>query len=468
MKTIEQSGRTDVTIRKIVADGITPIAAFATLRAAHPGVAFLFESAPGAGMSARHSIIGLGCRAEVQAVDGQIRTSIDGETLDHHGSAFDAAREMLRRLLPERETLIEMPFLGAYGAAAFEFSGYLERLPRLERGSDPMPDLHLVVPETLVVFDHFSHSVSIAALGEAAESVASGLVAELAEARISPLQRAARAGPLKARVPELPFSEAVERGREAILAGEAYQVVLSQGWEMEQRGDPFDAYRALRAINHSPYMFFLDLGWGQLFGSSPEVLVSLREHRARVRPLAGTRARSGDPEADRAIAARLRRNPKERAEHVMLVDLGRNDLGRVSEYGSVRVTELLGIESFSHVMHLVSDVVGNVREELDAFDVFGAVFPAGTVSGAPKIRAIELIAELEGRRRGFYAGSVGRFGFDGSLDACITLRSAHAYDGAYHLQAGAGIVAESASDREDQECLSKAAAVVAAISGADV
>jgi anthranilate synthase component I len=471
MKTIDQAAvpSTDVAIRKVVADGITPIAAFAALRAARPGPAFLFESAPGAGLSARYSIIGLGCRGQVRAVDGQVSADVDGVPAGNGASAFDAARDVLRRLRPPAAALAQSPFLGAYGAAAFEFSGYLERLPRLARGSDPMPDLHLVVPEALVVFDHFTHSVTVAVQSAGAgEAAADDLVAAIAEASIPPLRIEPRGGPLRAVAGSVPFIDAVERGREFILAGEAFQIVLSQRWEMEQLGDPFDAYRALRAINPSPYMFFLDLGWGQLFGSSPEALVSLQQRRARVRPLAGTRARNQDPEIDRMTAARLRRNPKERAEHVMLVDLGRNDLGRVCEFGSVRVTELLEVERFSHVMHLVSDVVGDVRSEHDAFDVFGSVFPAGTVSGAPKIRANELIAELEGRRRGFYAGAVGRFGFDGSLDACITLRSAHAYGGAYHLQAGAGIVAESASDQEDEECRSKAAAVVQALSGGDV
>jgi anthranilate synthase component 1 len=465
MRTIERTHGAGGAVRTIIADGITPIAAFASLRAARGGHALLFESSPGAGLSSRFSIIGLGVLGDVRASDGTIEASIGGTPLEVGGSAFDAGREVLRRLRPSPETLAQAPFLGAYGATGFEFAGYLERLPRLDRESDPMPDLHLVVPEVLIVFDHFAHTVTVAALGHNADRAAGEVSALLGNARIDPLVQQARSGPLKSVEARMPFRDAVEQGREAILAGEAFQIVISQKWELEQLGDPFDAYRALRAINPSPYMFFLDLGWGQLFGSSPEALVSLRGRRARVRPLAGTRPRSDDPEEDRVTAARLRRNPKERAEHVMLVDLGRNDLGKVSTYGSVRVTELLEIERFSHVMHLVSDVVGDVRPELDAFDVFGAVFPAGTVSGAPKIRAIELIAELEGKRRGYYAGSVGRFGFDGSLDACITLRSAHAYDGVYHLQAGAGIVAESASDREDQECRSKAAAVIAALSG---
>ena len=259
------------------------------------------------------------------------------------------------------------------------------------------------------------------------------------------------------------YHDAVNAAKAAIYDGEVFQVVLSQGRTIESDARPFDVYRALRSINPSPYMFFIDLGWGQLLGSSPEMLAKLEGRRAIVRPLAGTRARSEDPETDRKRDAELRRDPKERAEHTMLVDLGRNDVGRVCALGSVRVDEFMDVERFSHVMHLVSEVSGELRTELDAFDLMAAAFPAGTVSGAPKIRALELIAQLEGSRRGFYAGAVARFGFDGSFDSCITLRSMHAYGGAYHLRAGAGIVAASVPAREDEECRAKLGATLAAL-----
>ena len=450
---------------RLLADGVTPIAAFAALRGLRMGHSFLFESAPGAGQAARHSIIGLGARGELVADDDGVRVQIGAQTLpltEHSRDPRGAARELLGRLAPQEAGV--SPFLGAYGAAAYEFAGRFERLPILPRASDPMPDLHLVVPEVLVVFDHFSHELDIYALTpENGASVVRRVRDVLADARIAPLERGHE--PLiRAYVPgAVPYQAAVDQAKAAIDAGEAFQVVLAQRWEAPLTTLAFDAYRALRAVNPSPYMFFLDMGWGQLFGSSPEMLVACSAGEARIRPLAGTRPRGQDTIADARRARELRRDPKECAEHVMLVDLARNDLARVCEHGSVKVTEMLSVERFSHVMHLVSEVAGRLRREFDAFDAFAAAFPAGTVSGAPKIRAMELIAQLEGRRRGFYAGSVCRFGFDGSLDSCITLRSAHAYEGVYHCAAGAGIVSASLPACEDAECHAKADAVFTAI-----
>jgi anthranilate synthase component 1 len=259
------------------------------------------------------------------------------------------------------------------------------------------------------------------------------------------------------------YRAAVVAAKAAIYDGEAFQVVLSQGRTIASEAKPFDVYRALRSINPSPYMFFLEFGWGELLGSSPEMLAKLEGRRATVRPLAGTRARSDDADTDRKRAASLRRDPKERAEHTMLVDLGRNDLGRVCTAGSVQVHDFMDVERFSHVMHLVSEVSGQLEPGRDAFDLFAAAFPAGTVSGAPKIRALELIAQLEGLRRGFYAGAVLRVGFDGSMDSCITLRSMHAHGGAFHLRAGAGIVAASDPAGEDRECHAKLGAALDAL-----
>jgi anthranilate synthase component 1 len=323
-----------------------------------------------------------------------------------------------------------------------------------------------VVPHALVVFDHLTHEVEISASGPDSRALVRELSRRVSEARIDPLIRSASAQALALDAPAQPYATAVARAQAAIRAGEAFQIVLAQRFSAPLVAAPFDAYRALRSINPSPYMFFLDFGWGELFGSSPEVLVSLKEGRARLRPLAGTRPRATDPYEDRLRERELRHDDKELAEHMMLVDLGRNDLARACEYGSVGVTELLSVERYSHVMHLVSEVAGTVRAGCDAFDLFAAAFPAGTVSGAPKIRAMELIAQLEGKRRGFYAGSVCRFGFDGSLDACITLRSAHAYGGTYRCVAGAGIVSASDAAREDAECRSKAGALAAAIGAA--
>jgi len=454
-----------------IADGITPIAAYARLAPLGQGTSFLLESAPGAQQTARYSIIGIGALGEVRAVNGAVALRIgDRSERFAAGDALFACRTLLRRLEPAPDSGGRWRrFLGLYGAAAFEFSGYLERLPRLARGDDPMPDLHLVVPHAIVVFDHFTHEAATLALsgGDDGPRLADAVGDALDDATIAPLRRSTRCSAAlechNGNGRKLPYRDAVDRAKESIVAGDVFQIVLSQRWAVDADIEPFDAYRVLRAINPSPYMYFLELGWGRLFGSSPEALVRLDGRAASLRPLAGTRPRESDPDADRRAAARLVRDAKERAEHVMLVDLGRNDLGRACETGSVRVTDLLSVERFSHVMHIVSEVRGRLRDDRDAFDLFAAAFPAGTVSGAPKIRAMELIAELEGVRRGFYAGSVGYFGFDGSMDACITLRSAHYYDGAYHVAAGAGIVADSDAASEECECGHKAAAVMSAL-----
>ena len=462
-------GRT-VSVEVRIADAMTPIAAYARVAPLGHGTSFLLESAPGAQQTARYSIIGLGALGEVRAVDGAVEVRADGSAERYASSdALDACRDLLRRLRPVPDAGGRWRrFLGAYGAAAFDFAGYLERLPRLARGADPMPDLHFVVPEALVVFDHFTHEAATLVSSSSGRAVREDeLRAALDGTAVAPLRAASRCSIADERSEgasrRLGYRDAVDRAKESIVAGDVFQIVLAQRWAADADLEPFDAYRYLRAINPSPYMYYLELGWGSLFGSSPEALVRLDGGAARLRPLAGTRPRDADPEEDRRTAMRLLRDAKERAEHVMLVDLGRNDLGRACAAGSVRVTDLLSVERYSHVMHIVSEVCGTLRPDRDAFDLFAAAFPAGTVSGAPKIRAIELIAELEGVRRGFYGGSVGYFAFDGSMDACITLRSAHRYGGAYHVAAGAGIVADSDPAAEDRECAHKAAAVFAAL-----
>jgi anthranilate synthase component I len=461
--------------REFVADGITPIAAYSCASHVRPGPSFLFESAPGPSQTSRYSIIGLGTLGELIASEGAVSVR-EGRRREAFAApdVFEGARSLMRRMAPDSSGGLGVGrFLGAYGAAAFEFAGYVERLPRLRRNGDPMPDLHLIVPETVVVFDHFTHRMKLLTLadeagrvrddGDLVEALRAASIAPLATADLGPTAAGRSRADVSAAPTSGPFTAAVGCAKESIVAGEAFQIVLSQRWNVSGCARPFDVYRALRTINPSPYMFYLDLGWGALFGSSPEVLARLDGSRAMVRPLAGTRSRNPDPDEERRIAAQLKRDVKERAEHIMLVDLGRNDLGKTSVPGSVRVTDLLSVEYYSHVMHLVSEVRGVLQPGRDAFDLFAAVFPAGTVSGAPKIRAMELIAELEGVRRGFYAGSIGYFGFDGSMDTCITLRSAHYYGGSYHVQAGAGIVADSVPESEDRECRSKAGAVFAAL-----
>ncbi len=456
--------------RELLVDAVTPIGAFAAVASARPGPAMLFESAPGAGVGARRSLIALGSRGAMRAFDGEVTVSMDGDDRRRTDvSPVQAGRDLAAALRPGPEDVVRSPFFGFFGAAAHEFSAYLERLPALPRGGDPMPDLHLIVPETLIVFDHFTHRATITTLSgpDGTTRDDADIVEALTVPSLAPLA-ASSANEFTGRTSVGDddagrYCEAVNVAKAAIHDGEAFQVVLSQGRAIGSPANPFDVYRALRSINPSPYMFFLDLGWGQLFGSSPEMLAKLDGERATVRPLAGTRPRSDDPETDRRRATALRRDPKERAEHTMLVDLGRNDLSRVCAVGSVRVHEFMDVERFSHVMHLVSEVTGRLDQGRDAFDLFGAAFPAGTVSGAPKIRALELIAELEGVRRGFYAGAVLRIGFDGGMDSCITLRSVHAYGDLFHLRAGAGIVAASDAAGEDRECRAKLGATLEAL-----
>jgi anthranilate synthase component 1 len=456
--------------RELLVDAVTPIGAFAVLSSARPGPAVLFESAPGAGVGARRSLIALGARGAVRAFDGEVTIALDGEGPHAtHVSPLQAGRDLAAALRPEPQDVARSPFFGLFGAAAHEFSGYLERLPALPRGDDPMPDLHLVVPESLIVFDHHTHRATITTLSGPNGVLRddSDIVDALTHSKIAPFATS-HASDSNSALPKCEpdaerYCAGVDVAKAAIHDGEAFQIVLSQGRTIASSARPFDVYRALRSINPSPYMFYVDLGWGQLLGSSPEMLAKLDGGRATVRPLAGTRARSDDPETDRRRARALRRDPKERAEHTMLVDLGRNDLSRVCEVGSVRVQDFMDVERFSHVMHLVSEVTGRLEPDRDAFDLFSAAFPAGTVSGAPKIRALELIAELEGGRRGFYAGAVLRIGFDGGMDSCITLRSMHAYGGAFHLRAGAGIVAASDAAREDRECRAKLGATLDAL-----
>ena len=454
---------------EMLLDGITPIAAYASLRRAIPGPSFLLESAPGAGELARHSIIGLGAIGELVAARGNLRLLTPcGVKTFAAGQALEAARRLLRECAPADLHPAYRRFVGAYGIAAFEFAGYFERIATPSPQDADAPDLHLIFPAVVIVFDHYSHTTTIISLADDRTRANSTLRQRLARAWIPPLEAQAPPTELRAVRERLGYQSIVTSAQEAITAGEVFQVVLSQRWLAAAGTDPFPTYRRLRSINPSPYMFFLEFDERVLLGSSPEMLCKLEGRHARLRPLAGTRPRSASPEQDRQAARELRRDPKERAEHVMLVDLGRNDLGKVCEYGSVGVTELLQVERYSHVMHLVSEVQGTLAQDRDALDLFAATFPAGTVSGAPKIRAMQLIGQLENRRRGYYGGSVVRFGIDGSLDACIVLRSAEVHRGVASVAAGAGIVANSVPAVEDAECKAKARAVARALGAVEV
>ncbi len=321
-----------------------------------------------------------------------------------------------------------------------------------------MPAAYVAIPRSWLTFDHFSDELTVSTWGASAadaDNAIDAYIARLLAERPSLPHPVRACGATEASLTRAEFLDRVGKIQRYILDGEVYQLQLAIRFRAPFEGTAFDLYRAIRSINPSPYMFYVDAPFGQLLGASPEFLVRLEGQRARIRPLAGTRPRGKEEAQDAAIAEELLTNEKERAEHVMLVDLGRNDLGSVCSYGTVRVTELMQIERYSHVMHIVSDLIGDLRPDRDAFDLFAAGFPAGTVTGTPKIRAMQLIDELEPEARGFYAGSVGRWARNGDFDSCITLRSVHVKDGVAYWQAAAGIVADSDPAAEYDEVLHK-------------
>jgi anthranilate synthase component 1 len=368
------------------------------------------------------------------------------------------------------------------GYLGYETARFYDRMPAAPRPGLGLPDAVFLLADTVVIFDHVKRRLLVVANAhvrgdpetayeraiDKIEAVVSRLNRAIDQQPIVPVTGDGSGGTWESNFRQPDFEAAVQKAKEYISAGDIFQGVVSQRLSRGTEAEPFTIYRALRMMNPSPYMFYLKLpGDLYLIGSSPEMLVRLEDGRAELRPIAGTRPRSADPVRDEALAQELLADPKERAEHVMLVDLGRNDLGRVCRYGSVRVPEQMVIERYSHVMHIVSGVEGELRPELDAFDLMAAVFPAGTVSGAPKIRAMEIIAELEQERRGPYAGAVGYFGYSGNMDTCIAIRTIVMHGGVAHVQAGAGIVADSDPTREYYETLSKAQALLEAITMAE-
>ncbi len=427
--------------RTIPSDVLTAIGAYLELR--QPGASCMLESVEHGGRLSRYSFIGL----DYAAV----------ETFDAGAGLYDRVRAFVGAHRVDEDGG-EAPLGGALLAFAYDAARPAARLPARPPSPPAMPDAYVAIPATWLIFDHFVHALTIWGSGEDAGEIERRLDGYVARLLSAP---ARLPGPVRARGP---MSRSIERDRYLELAarvkghivdGDVYQLQLGIRFGADLEGTPFDLYRALRRRNPSPYMFFVESPFGQLLGASPEFLVRLEGRKARIRPLAGTRSRGADDENDARIAAELLSDPKERAEHVMLVDLGRNDLGSVCEYGSVRVDELLQIERYSHVMHIVSNVVGSLRAEYDGLDLFRAGFPAGTVTGTPKVRAMQLIDELEPASRGFYAGSIGRWSFGGDFDSCITLRSIHVRDGRAWWQASAGIVADSDPAAEYDEVLHK-------------
>ena len=455
-------------VKRIPADTETPVSTY--LKVARGPWSFLLESVEGGTRWGRYSLVGFDPFLVFEARGGEAVVRRGGSAEAAVGDPVAA----LRRLIAEHRTprLPDLPRLlgGLVGYVGYGAARLFERLP--EPGPDPvgLPDLRLFAPRKLLAFDNVSKSLDILVLVPSAEGMAGyerarAEIDAILESLRRPLPEEAVFPPpapppkLEPVIPRERFEAMVGLAREAIFSGEAIQIVLSQPFEGPTRVDPFTAYRALRALNPSPYLFYVAMGEETLVGASPEVMVRVEGSRALVRPIAGTRPRGADAAEDGALERELLADAKERAEHVMLVDLGRNDLGRVARAGAVRLDESFVVERYSHVMHLVSTVSAELRDGVDALDVLGATFPAGTVSGAPKVRAMELIAEWEPRERGVYAGAVGYLGFDGNLDTCIAIRTMVFHGGKVYLQAGAGIVADSDPAREYEETLHKSEAL---------
>ena len=467
--------------RELLADQETPVSAYERLRRHFAGApTFLLESVEGGEHIARYSFLGgaprclfrsFGRRVELDYSDGRHEVKEDVD-------ALETLRGIMAKFTPVPDPALPRFFGGAVGYIGYDAISQFE--PRVPLSKGPglgWPDIAMGITDTILIFDHTRHTLKVVANvhvetdAGAAYDAAVGRIDALCKALTLPLPHQLldvndRPAPAVAKSNLTPagFADSVNKAKEYIRAGDIIQVVLSQRFEVDHVGDPLDVYRALRCVNPSPYMYCLEFGDRSVVGSSPEIHVRCEERRVEVRPIAGTRPRSPDPVADRQLGEELMADPKERAEHIMLVDLGRNDLGRVCRYGTVGVPELMVIERYSHVMHIVSDVIGELDPAHDAYDVMRATFPAGTVSGAPKIRAMEIIGELENTQRGPYAGAVGYFSFDGNLDSCITIRTVLLAGGKAYIQAGAGIVADSDPQKEFEETQNKARAMLAALS----
>ncbi|MEQ8825787.1 MAG: anthranilate synthase component I [Filomicrobium sp.] len=473
---------------KLVADLETPVSAYLKLAAEH-GNGLLLESVEGGAQRGRYSIIGIKPDITWRAFGTRAEINRTPETGDKGFTPEEAQTlDALRALLDESK--IDVPAgLPPMAAGVFGYMGYdtvrlIEHLPNVPPDDLGVPDAVLMRPTVMVIFDDIKDEMTIVTpvrptddkqSAEEAYEAALNRLSDIVDALEAPIKHPGKlsdAAAMPAPEPtsntsESEYLEMVQRAKDYIVAGDIFQVVLSQRFSAPFELSALSLYRALRRINPAPFLFHLDFGDFALVGSSPEILVRVRDGEVTIRPIAGTRRRDDDEAIDRQLEEDLLADPKERAEHLMLLDLGRNDVGRVSEVGTVNVTSQFVIERYSHVMHIVSNVIGQLDQNRhDAVDALMAGFPAGTVSGAPKVRAMEIIDELEKSKRGPYAGCVGYFSADGNMDTCIVLRTALVKDGVVHVQAGAGIVHDSVPESEQQECINKAKAVVRAAEAA--
>lgn len=463
--------------REILADTETPVSALMKMNSRKH--IFLLESVEGGEKWGRYTFMGADPRT-IFRVRGDEVLIEEGQSLHcrpHGGDPIGMFRELMSQYKPVEVSGLPRFYGGAVGFLGYDMVRFIERLPDREKESLAADDGVLMITDTLIIFDNVRHTIKVVACvvtgghedfrrlyDEAVtkiEDIVAMLTVPLMKAK--PASDESQAIDLESTMQADRFKAIVEKAKEYIVAGDIIQVVLSQRFQGHTKRDAVDLYRALRYINPSPYLFFLKIDDFYMIGSSPEVLVRMEEGVVELRPIAGTKKRGKNEQQDRELADELLNDPKERAEHVMLVDLGRNDLGRIARVGSVQVNQLMVVERYSHVMHLVSNIQAHLSADCDAFDIIRATFPAGTLTGAPKIRAMEIIEELEPTRRGPYGGAVGYFSFSGNMDFCITIRTLMLRNGQVSVQAGAGIVADSNPEEEYKECLNKAKGMMLAI-----
>ncbi len=465
------------------ADLLTPVSAYLRL-ARGARYSFLLESVEGGEKIARYTFAGADPVEVFRYAKGACIVEGERRVNLQKSNPIEFLRHRLGRYRPVRVPGLPPLVGGAIGYFAYDIVRLIERIPEKGRDDLGLDDAVLMFYLGLVAFDHVRHRIwivrNVFSEGEgslrlkynaaAREIVATRRALErpLGQTAHARQRGASRASTLRvvSNLQRSRYLAAVRTAKRYIRAGDVFQVVLSQRFAARTKADPFEIYRALRVVNPSPYMYFLRLGDVAVVGSSPEMLVKVQGREAFYRPIAGTRPRGRDENEDQNLEAELTADPKERAEHIMLVDLGRNDLGRVCEYGSVRVENLMAVERYSHVMHLVSSLRGRLRPDVDCFDALMACFPAGTVSGAPKVRAMEIIDELEPTRRGIYSGAILYLDFSGNLDSCIAIRTLVAKDGVAYVQAGGGVVADSVPEREYEETVNKSRALLAALEAA--
>ena len=462
--------------QEFLADMDTPVSAYLKIR--DDSYSYLLESADGGTRWGRYSFIGYNPFLRVISRDNEveIREGVKREIFREIKNPLDVLRDVSKKYRPVNSEDLP-PFQGGLvGYINYDLIRKWEHLPSISPGDRMLPEYVFIACRTIIVFDHLTHMMKVLSFAhitdaadlEGAYTRVCGEVDRTVEKLQGPVSEVSAEGKisvsrLESNFKKEGFEEAVQRAKNYIVAGDVIQVVLSQEFSAEVTGEDFQLYRQLRSINPSPYMFYLNFGDTKFIGASPEILVRLTDGKIELRPIAGTRPRGATDEEDLEMERELMADPKERAEHIMLVDLGRNDAGRVARPGSVKVPRLMEVERYSHVMHIVTRVEGILKEDKDCYDLFMSAFPAGTVSGAPKIRAMEIISELEPTQRGPYAGAVGYFGFSGNMDFCITIRTITISGNRLSIQAGAGIVADSSPEGEYLETLRKANATFKAI-----